>query len=300
MIKKVVLLSASSLCLLVLLMVPLLGSWQPSTSFQKGFAFRVSPVYAQESRILIEGADSIFSQELQRSEQVSHQATNVSPRILVEYADSILSFNLEQPLEIGPAPTPTPTPTPPPEEAPYASPILQAPIPGAVGVSLTPSFSWASITDAVKYEFELSTSPATTAGSYFVDALVGLTGDNALVTLGWQCDITLDYDTSYFWHVKAITAGGGESVWGTAQFTTIAEAAVPPSPTPTPTPSPTPSPHPSVIPQVLAGILIPIAMIILLIYYRRMRHIREEKQQLLEAEKTEIIAMIDEALEEKR
>jgi hypothetical protein len=106
--------------------------------------------------------------------------------------------------------------------APYGGPILQAPTPGAMGVSLTPGFAWAPVTGAVKYEFELSKSAATTARGYFIDALVGLTGTNALVTPGWQCDITLDYGTSYFWHVKGITADGAESIWGTAQFTTPA------------------------------------------------------------------------------
>jgi len=103
----------------------------------------------------------------------------------------------------------------------YSGPILQAPTPGAIGASLTPGFAWAPISGAVKYEFELSKSAATTARGYFVDALVGLTGTNALVTPGWQCDTTLDYGTSYFWHVKGITAAGTETIWGTAQFTTI-------------------------------------------------------------------------------
>jgi len=119
-----------------------------------------------------------------------------------------------------------------PVQAPYAGPMLQAPVPGGQGVSLRPGFSWAPITNAVKYEFELSKDAGTTARGYFVDALVGLTGDNALAAAGWQCDVDLEYDTSYFWHVKAITADGGETVWGTAQFTTIAEAAVPVPPAP--------------------------------------------------------------------
>jgi len=57
---------------------------------------------------------------------------------------------------------------------------------------------------------------------------------------------------------------------------------------------------PSVTPQVLASILIPTAMIILAIYYRHIRHIREKKQQSLELEKAEIIDMIDDALEGKK
>jgi len=101
-------------------------------------------------------------------------------------------------------------------------PTLQAPILGGTDVPVKPGFTWAAITDMVKWEFELSTNPATTARGYFIDALVGLTGANALVTPGWQCDITLDYGTNYFWHVQGINATGGTTPWATGTFTTIA------------------------------------------------------------------------------
>jgi hypothetical protein len=101
-------------------------------------------------------------------------------------------------------------------------PTLQAPILGGTDVPVKPGFTWAAITDMVKWEFELSTNPATTARGYFIDALVGLTGANALVTPGWQCDKTLDYGTNYFWHVQGINATGGTTPWATGTFTTIA------------------------------------------------------------------------------
>jgi len=150
----------------------------------------------------------------------------------------------------------------------YGGPILQAPTPGAMAVSLYPGFSWAPVPDAVKYEFELSTSAATTARGYFIDALKGLTGDNALVTAGWQCDVALDYDTSYFWHVKGIAADGAESIWGTAQFTTIAEAAVPAPPAP-PVELPAPVTPAWIWAIVAIGAVLVIVVIVLIVVTRR-------------------------------
>ena len=150
----------------------------------------------------------------------------------------------------------------------YEGPILQAPIPGGVAIALTPGFSWVPIPDTAKYEFELSTSAATTARGYFIDALVGKTGDNALATAGWQCDVVLDYDTSYFWHVKAINADGGESVWGTAQFTTISEAAVPVPPAP-PVELPAPVTPAWIWAIVAIGAVLVIVVIVLIVVTRR-------------------------------
>jgi hypothetical protein len=107
-----------------------------------------------------------------------------------------------------------------PVEAPYAGPVLLGPAPGATGVSLKPGFAWGPVSGAIKYEFELSTNPGVTAGGYFVDALVGLTGTNALVTTAWQCDKDLGYATNYYYHVKAFTASG-ETGWTTGTFSTI-------------------------------------------------------------------------------
>lgn len=100
---------------------------------------------------------------------------------------------------------------------------LLSPIHGATDVSLRPSFAWEPVLGAEKYEFELSTSVDTTVRGYFVDALVGKTGHEALVTTVWQCDIDLDYDIDYYWHVKAITATG-ETPWSTGTFRTMKES----------------------------------------------------------------------------
>jgi hypothetical protein len=102
----------------------------------------------------------------------------------------------------------------------YPSPELLAPTPGATGVALRPGFSWGGFYGATKYEFELATNPGITAGGYFVDAIVGLTGTNALTTTAWQCDKDLEYATNYYYHVKAITATGA-TPWSTGTFTTL-------------------------------------------------------------------------------
>jgi hypothetical protein len=102
----------------------------------------------------------------------------------------------------------------------YPSPELLAPSPGATGVALRPGFSWGAFYGATSYEFELATNPGITAGGYFVDAIVGLTGTNALTTTAWQCDKDLEYATNYYYHVKAITASGA-TPWSTGTFTTI-------------------------------------------------------------------------------
>ena len=151
MIKKLTLISVLFLCLLGFMVVPILNPGQAGMARPgEGFSFVASPAYAQNSQIMIEGADavwepntqpseglvraaegvparilaeyadSVLSLELQKSEQLSLQAATVSPRILVEYADSILSLNLEPPVPLV-QPT-TPTPTSPPEPGPTPTP----------------------------------------------------------------------------------------------------------------------------------------------------------------------------------
>ena len=143
MVRILTLLSVLFLCLLGVMVVPVLNHEQLVTVRPgEGWTLGGSSAYAQNSRILIESADtvwdtntqysqdlvssaegvparilaeyadSILSLDLQKSEQLSSQAATVSPRILVEYADSILSIDLERPLEIVPRITLPPSPPP--------------------------------------------------------------------------------------------------------------------------------------------------------------------------------------------
>jgi len=97
------------------------------------------------------------------------------------------------------------------------------PAPGATGVSVWPVFTWNSVAGATGYEFVLARD------SEFTDVVVALTGADALQTTAWGCDRELDYFTTYFWKVRAISATS-YSEWGTNVFTTrTALIALPPS-----------------------------------------------------------------------
>ena len=76
-------------------------------------------------------------------------------------------------------------------------------------------------------------------------------GDYALATTAWQCNINLNYDTTYYWKVRAIS-GDSYSDWSAVStFTTVSppeevqaasSAPTPASPPPAPPPpSPTPT-----------------------------------------------------------
>jgi len=153
------------------------------------------------------------------------------------------------------------------EWTPFAVPAGVAPSAGAGDVSIRPSFQWNPADWATGYEFELSSDPRTTARGYFVEVVTSATGDNVLVNTVWLCDRDLDYSTTYYWHVKAVSATS-KSVWGTGVFTTEAAPVVPePPPPPTPTPEPT---TPAYIWAVIGiGAALCLAVIVLIVRTRR-------------------------------
>jgi photosystem II stability/assembly factor-like uncharacterized protein len=122
-----------------------------------------------------------------------------------------------------------------------------SPSPSATNVSIRPAFTWGSADGATSYEFVLARD------SEFTDVVVSLTGADALQTTAWGCDRDLDYSTTYFWKVRAISAIS-YSKWGTNTFTTEAAPSVP-LPSPSPLPPPVPEPAPT-IPSYLLGVLI--------------------------------------------
>jgi len=142
-----------------------------------------------------------------------------------------------------------------------------APSPGASGVPIRPAFQWNPADWATGYEFELSTNPGTTARGYFVEVVTSATGDNALGNTVWMCDRDLEYSTTYYWHVKAISATS-KSAWGTGVFTTMAAPVVPEPPPPPPvTPEPT---TPGYIWAVIGiGAALCIAVVVLIVRTRR-------------------------------
>jgi photosystem II stability/assembly factor-like uncharacterized protein len=107
--------------------------------------------------------------------------------------------------------------------SPLAAVTATFPLPGATSVPIRPAFAWQPADHATGYEFVLARD------SGFADVVVAMTGASALLTTTWGCDRDLDYATTYFWKVRAITAAS-YSEWGIGIFTTEAAPAAAPLP----------------------------------------------------------------------
>lgn len=128
--------------------------------------------------------------------------------------------------------------------------LLSSPFPDTVNVPLKPAFAWNSIDGATGYEFMLSSD------SKFTEIDVAFTGENALTVTYWNCDRDLDYSTTYFWKVRAISAES-HSEWVNTTFTTVSETiaetpqvVVETSPSTIPSPPPAPKPVHAVPPYL--------------------------------------------------
>ncbi|MFC1992369.1 hypothetical protein ACFLV3_00975 [Chloroflexota bacterium] len=78
------------------------------------------------------------------------------------------------------------------------APELYSPKAGASGVPLKPVFQWSAVAGAESYELLVSDDVS------FVDPLVIKIGDYALPATAWQCDVSLERDSSYYWKVRAV------------------------------------------------------------------------------------------------
>ena len=112
------------------------------------------------------------------------------------------------------------------------------------------------------YEFVLASNRA------YANPLITKSGRNALKGTVFESEEKLDYDTTYYWKVQAISASS-ESEWPEGVFTT--ESAPPEKPTPAPTPPPAPEPETPAYIWVIIGIgaVLIVAMIILIVRTRR-------------------------------
>jgi len=151
-----------------------------------------------------------------------------------------------------------------------ARPDLQAPWPGEPDVPLSPTFEWSGIEWAEVYEYELAIDPMTTAGGYFSEPLVALVGTSSLVSTAWKCDIALDYETRYYWHVKAIGVDTDTPWSDVGTFTTMG---VPPE-IPPPSDGITIPPVQQITPAwiwaiVIIGAILVIAVVVLIVTTRR-------------------------------
>jgi len=140
-----------------------------------------------------------------------------------------------------------------------AAPAAVYPAPGATGLPIRPAFTWDSVAKASSYEFILA------ADHKFTDLLVALTGDDALTTTAWKCDVGLDYSTTYFWKVRGIT-DISQGDWITSTFSTGAAPSPPQSQPATLSPS-FPETTASVPLYVFVIIGLGIAMVVVLLIY---------------------------------
>jgi photosystem II stability/assembly factor-like uncharacterized protein len=107
------------------------------------------------------------------------------------------------------------------------APLLESPEAGASGVPLKPIFQWSAIAGADSYELVVSTS------NEFDNPTILKTDSYALASTAWQCNASLNYNTTYYWKVRAVS-GDTHSAWSAVSaFSTgplLLEAESPPEP----------------------------------------------------------------------
>jgi hypothetical protein len=170
------------------------------------------------------------------------------------------------------------------------APQLLKPRDGASGVPLEPLFQWSAVTGAESYELVVSTEPS------LANPTIALVGASALTGTAWQCSVSLNYDTAYYWKVRAASSGSFSDWSVVGVFTTEPPPSPPPSssppnePTaPTPPPNePTASTSPPPLPPLpaqpttpdwaiylmgLLGLIIILLLTVILVLVMRLRHI---------------------------
>ena len=91
---------------------------------------------------------------------------------------------------------------------------LISPEAGASGVSVKPIFQWEAIAGADGYELIVSTDAS------LANPVVLKVGDYALPTNAWQCNLSLDYDATYYWKVRPVSSSTGGDWGAVSAFTT--------------------------------------------------------------------------------
>ncbi len=90
----------------------------------------------------------------------------------------------------------------------------ESPAAGADGVPVKPLFQWTAVVGANAYELLVAKDVD------FSSPVIVRTDEFALPTNAWQCDIRLDYETTYYWKVRA-TSDSTRSGWSSiGVFTT--------------------------------------------------------------------------------
>ncbi len=142
------------------------------------------------------------------------------------------------------------------------APELKSPPAGASGVPVDPIFEWSAIAVAEGYELVVSTY------ANLGNPTILKSGDYALATTAWQCNISLNYNTTYYWKVRAINADTCSAWSAVSAFTTelSPSAQLASTPESNSTPEPTPSEDsdwPDWMVPLGIAVLIVIAMILI-------------------------------------
>jgi len=137
-----------------------------------------------------------------------------------------------------------------PPSSPPTVPELRSPEAGARGLPPKPIFQWSATAGADSYELLVSTS------SSFTNPVIIRIGAYALPATAWQCDISLDNDTTYYWKVRA-SGSSSYSPWSAVSAFTTKSPELTPSPSSESSSSPAPS-EPTIPDWVkyMAGVLI--------------------------------------------
>jgi photosystem II stability/assembly factor-like uncharacterized protein len=93
----------------------------------------------------------------------------------------------------------------------------ESPAAGATGVPGKPSFQWTAIIGASSYELLVA------ANADFEHPVIVRTDKYSVPTNVWQCDVSLDYNTTYYWKVRAISESTS-SPWSSAGIFTTESA----------------------------------------------------------------------------
>jgi len=101
------------------------------------------------------------------------------------------------------------------------APQLENPPPGASGVPVDPIFQWSAIAGADSYELMVSIIAT------FDNPTILKTDGYALHSTAWQCNLSLNYDTTYYWKVRAVSADSCSAWSAVSAFSTEPEPTLP-------------------------------------------------------------------------
>jgi hypothetical protein len=93
------------------------------------------------------------------------------------------------------------------------------PSPAAANQPLRPVFQWEAIAGAEGYELLAAADAA------LASPVISRTGEQAIAGTAWESNITLDYNTIYYWKVRGVSAGSNSAWSNVSTFRTEAKPA---------------------------------------------------------------------------